>query len=154
MRPKYESKQDRINQRAVASEVVATRPGSRWTEFPTFHVVDFAVWRGDDMVGLIEVKCRSCPSDEYPDYAISEAKWLKMIEEGRAQGVPVFLVVRFTDKTIWMPVTPGRYRVYRGGRRDRNDKRDVEPMVHIPWKAFRPMRSPARSAGLTRPPKG
>ena len=137
MRPKYETKADRINQREVVNAVVSTRPGARWTEFQAFHVVDFAVWRGDDMVGLIEVKCRACPSAESPDYAISEAKWLAMIEEGRAQGVPVFLVVRFTDKTLWIPVTPGNFRVYRGGRRDRNDKCDVEPMVHLPWARFK-----------------
>lgn len=140
MRPKYETKQDRINQRAVADAVIAGRAGVSWSEFPTFHVVDFAISRGDELVGLIEVKCRACPSNEYPDYAISEAKWTKMIEEGRAQGVPVFLVVRFSDKTIWTPVTPGPFRVYRGGRRDRNDKRDIEPQVHIPWTRFKPVR--------------
>lgn len=144
MRPKYESKRDRINQREVINAVVATHPGARWTEFPAFHVVDFAVLRGDDMVGLIEVKCRACPSTEYVDYAISEAKWLHMIEEGKAQGVPVFLVVRFTDKTLWTPVTPGPFKVYAGGRRDRKDKKDVEAMVHLPWKQFHPIGSSTR----------
>jgi hypothetical protein len=140
MRPKYETKLDRVHQRVVADAVVATHPGSTWHEFPTFHVVDFELLRAGAPVALLEVKRRSCASDAYPDYAIGEEKWHKMVAEGKAQGLPVFFAAHFSDRALWTPVVEGRFRAYRGGRRDRGDKRDVETMVHVPWKEFKLLR--------------
>lgn len=89
----------------------------------------------------VETKCRTNASDAYGTYMLSAHKWMRGNHLAASLGGEFRLVVRFTDKTLYVPgnVNPSELRCKIGGRVDRGDPQDIEPCVHIPMELFAPI---------------
>lgn len=92
---------------------------------------DANVYRGGQLIAVVEAKQRTCRFAQYPTYIISEAK----INYLRNVGVPAFLVIGWTDRAGFTKVREGYSRAM-GGRSDRGDPNDIEMMCHLPMSQF------------------
>ncbi len=94
---------------------------------------DAEIYRGDELIAVVEVKQRTCKSSDHRTYIISEKKLAAL----RALPAPAFLVVGWKDAWGWTPIADD-YRVAQGGRDPRPGAvNDIEPMAHIPLEHFK-----------------
>jgi hypothetical protein len=131
MRPLYETSADRANEKDLACSL-----GLLWNampvELPKQYMVDWAFQRGKEIAAFCEIKCRRVNSDTYPSLILSLAKWMRMVDLSKATGLPVFLIVKYADGLVKIiKADRMRQRVIVGGRSDRNDSQDMEPVVEI-----------------------
>jgi hypothetical protein len=138
-RPTYETDIDRANEQKVV-EHICIRWNCEYTKLPRRYELDYVLTRGKEAVGWMEVKCRNYSLEEIGSmggYMLSLAKW------NAAQ-----LLVQFTSRPFYLAVqtTCGGYvasfrnfetaDIRVGGRRDRSDWQDQEPVIFIPTKRF------------------
>ncbi len=130
MRPRYETEGDRIAEAEVAGQL-----HKHWDctlhKTPPKYPYDFVAERGGKLRGLIEIKRRSTAATLYPTYMISADKIIKCGNASEVLGVSFYLVVQFSDLLLWWEYNRGDFDLALGGRRDRNDAQDIEPVVHI-----------------------
>ena len=136
-RPMYETTLD-IGREASVAEVLASAWSCAIHKLPRLYACDFAAMRNKVVSAWLEIKVRNA---SYPTYLISLHKWIKGIELSEATGKPFLLVVSWPVNgervVMFHPVTREPIRVVLGGRKDRNDPDDIEPMVEIPVSRFR-----------------
>lgn len=136
-RPIYERGKDRDNERRVADWLARRQPGSlRPVQMPKRYPVDFALIddRGEFNCWL-EIKCRTNAIDAYPSYMVSLEKVRGMFDLARFTAIPTRLVVRWEDCLGYLNF-PCPYEIRMGGRKDRGDWQDVEPMAHFDVRSF------------------
>ncbi len=90
------------------------------------------------------IRRRSIRWGEERDYAFSEKRWYGIRGVIESRGVVGYLILTTRDgRRGYTPVEPWniQYRARRGSRgvRSRGDSRDNEMMVHINWRAFKPI---------------
>lgn len=132
-RPQYETPADLSRQ-----ERVAVRLEIAWKcelhPLPISYGWDYGMFRGDVMLGVVEIKCRD---QKYDTLFISLAKLMRGRDYQQA-GFATFLVVSWPDGVYWVKnPEPDELRTQWGGRNDRGDPQDMEPVCHIPVDAFR-----------------
>lgn len=140
MRRRYETEQDRARQRqAIAA--LCNSFGCDAKASPDLCAWDYEAFREGKMVGLVEVKCRLCKAEQYPTYMISLRKMHDLRKAGEQRGIPVVLLVAWADCIGFVGVETaiGAGLVAHGGRKDRSDPADLEPMLHIPIRLFNPL---------------
>ena len=107
------------------------------TKIPEMYP-DFWCERDAKLKCFVEVKCRTGPSTQYETYFIDLYKVRTGIQWSAYMSVPFFLIVEWTDRAAYIEVTHPRVEDCRiGGRTDRNDPNDIEPVVHTDIKEFR-----------------
>jgi hypothetical protein len=145
MRPTYETSDHLALETAVANRV-----GKAWgatpTKLPKFYKCDWALTRGDSVEAFIEVRCRNFTYEKYPTIIISSEKWAYLVNRDKTLHRPFFFCVRFADDKIYYVrpshLADAKFVVKMGGRtaggkNDRGDWQDIEPVVHIPTEAFK-----------------
>ena len=132
-RPLYESGLDRANERAVA-DVLLERWRCSAVKLPISYELDYALVRDGTVRAWAEVKCRRNARDRYPTYMISLRKVLAGLAMAERTNLPFLLLVQWADALGW--VTPSARGIQIGGRHDRGDSADVEPVIHIPIDTF------------------
>lgn len=139
MRPIYERRGDRVRQAEVIA-VLCNATGLRAVATPPLTAWDFEMVRPDGTLSaLIEVKARRHPRLQYPTYIISRAKVIALAQASAERGCMGGLLVAWTNCTGWLRVENRRrnqWPTITGGRRDRNDPADIEPMYEIPMEDF------------------
>ena len=70
---------------------------------------------------------------------VSQRKIVECVKYSDRTGKPFFLVVRFAQGIYWAKVTHSKYEAGFGGRTDRNDPNDLEPVLYLPIKEFNPL---------------
>jgi|TARA_R100000482_G_C5084169_1_gene127568 uncharacterized protein YcsI (UPF0317 family) len=83
---------------------------------------------------FLELKERRCNRNTYPTYIISLAKFMKAKEIYRSLNLHTFLCVRWKDVTGYMnmdDIEDHMIDITVGGRYDRNDWQDVEPLLNL-----------------------
>lgn len=137
MRPVYESAND-ISREAGVAEILSSAWHCAIHKLPKLYSCDFAAMREKAIHAWLEIKVRNA---SYATYLISLHKWMKGVELSEVSGKPFFLVVAWPvngqQVVMYYPVTREKVRVVLGGRKDRNDPADIEPMVEIPTERFR-----------------
>jgi hypothetical protein len=133
-RPTYEN-----DATLKAERDLIDRVSERWNftahKNPKSYRVDFSLTRQDKIVAFAEAKCRQFPSSRYPTYLLSLAKYMAMCEIARMTDTKAFLLVQWTDR-IGFVFFPCPFELEMGGRTDRNDPDDIEPVVLIDLKEF------------------
>lgn len=109
------------------------------TKLPMKSKIDFLMKnKKGEPRAFVEVKNRACKRHKYPTYMISLDKWVSGLSMSRFTEVPLVLVVSWDDEIGY--VTCGAViketTVNMGGREDRGDAQDIEPVVHIPIYLF------------------
>lgn len=87
-----------------------------------------------DMKFAIEIVTRTTPQFRYKTYDYSQMKYNKLIK-WEPKGYNPILIVRFSD-FLGCVRCPVEHTVDEGGRKDRNDPFDQEPMIQINPRRF------------------
>jgi hypothetical protein len=139
-RPIYESKEDLVNENNMKS-ILEAKWNCELNKCPIKYNVEWFAQRGKDYVAFVEFKHRQTLSiDKYPRYMMSLDKWLRAQQLSKEVKVPFIMVITFAEGTYHGvfhhdDVHDTRYMF--GGRYDRGDAQDVEPMVLLPLKIFK-----------------
>ncbi len=139
-RPRYETAEDRAAEQAVAN-VIATEFGYAMYKLPLAYEVDYAAMDVKGRLhGFVEVKVRS---KRYDTLILSMHKVSALHNSARTFNVKAAVAVQWPDGPPEIMVLT-EYRltqaeVYWGGRKDRGDDQDEEPVVHFPAKWFTPI---------------
>lgn len=138
MRSKYQSEEDLKNEREVVA-VLCDAWKCKAEKTPDFYPVDWSFQKDREVKALGEIKCRD---KSYQTYMLSLHKFSEMCKQSETTGVPYLLIVRWPEKDVkvirWVSVKRDIVlRVIHGGRKDRGDPQDMEPMVEIDLAAFK-----------------
>lgn len=126
-RPRYESEADRARELAVARAVFQPY-GLTVLKLPIAYEVDFAVLRGERVVGFAEVKVRKRAYDTLM-LSLHKAEALRRLATGFRSWLLVAVPAGVYARRF---VIAERFDVRVGGRSDRGDWQDVEPVAHFP----------------------
>lgn len=136
-RPVYETPEDLAREAALA-KIVARAAGRTLVKLPRRYVVDWMLMHDRRVDSFIEAKCRTTPRDKYDSYMLSLWKYQHAKQLRELTGLHVWLVVRWTDHIgrvcLTRPNLPAQLTV--GGRQDRGDPEDQEPVVLINVEEF------------------
>ena len=117
----------------------------RFTNAPFYKVprsypFDFAMTdKRGDIFAVAEVKNRSYAFADIPDYMIAANKIMKLLAFGERLSVDCYLVVNAPDGLFFWHLDPkalDKFRLTMGGRSDRNDPADSEPVCRLPLDWF------------------
>lgn len=141
MRPIYETPTNRMNEHAAAVQFAAISHCEFVRHDPLF-AWDYTFTREGKPVAFIEVKCRNVPSTKYARYMVSESKCVTLCNGAGLAGVAAVLLVQWTDCLGWLRIDGVNWTTSTGGRWDRNDPLDVEPMAYFDIDQFTLWTSP------------
>jgi len=135
-RPLYETSEDLGRERDVVANIE-----KRWScqaqKLPMRYKLDYALMRNGKVSAWAEIKCRG---QRYATYLISLDKVSAGLRLSEISSLPFLIVVRYDDGTYYCTVTKDLvYDIEWGGRKDRNDPEDQEPVLMIPMKFFLPL---------------
>jgi hypothetical protein len=144
MRPTYETPGDRAREAAVV-DAFASHYSLETIKLPARYPLDFGVLRdsedGKVITAFGEVKVRTHSFGAFPTVILSVAKWAEGMALVERTGTRFLLVVGWDSGSDvrWVDLTTltGPPRIAPGGRQDRGDSDDSEPVVHIPIHVFR-----------------
>ena len=105
-------------------------------KLPMSYKIDYVMYREDSPVGFAEVKCRTHTFGTFPTYIISLAKVMEAKRLARETNTKSILIVSWTDRTGYLDFF-SHHQIRHGGRSDRNDWQDQEPMCHFDLKHFK-----------------
>jgi len=128
----------------LAEQSLAGKLVDKWSctlgKLPIRYAVDYAFLRDGEVVGFAELKCRLTTRTKYPAYMVSLHKVMASRMLYHTTNTPVVLVVEWTDAIGWTQIagpSASEFRVGMGGRRDRNDDQDIEPVALISIDRFK-----------------
>ena len=137
MRPTYETESDVSREWACALKLAEA-----WDKIPQklpkFYPCDIMMVskKTNSPVGWVEVKCRNINWGQYPTLHISVHKVADLMTLAEASGLPAFIAVQMNDCLVAHKIAHP-YPVVFGGRTDRNDPEDMEPVFDIPFSSFK-----------------
>jgi len=135
-RPRYENKES-LEQEQSFGTVIQLAWNCELVKMPMQYKIDYCCYRDNNLIGFVELKNRTCTKSRYPTYILSLSKYLTAVELSRILGKPTNLCVRWTDETGYVRLDTIRDpHISQGGRTDRNDWQDVEPVIHIDINSF------------------
>jgi len=136
-RPIYETEEDLKREKIVRNEIEKTW-GVVTEKLPYKELVDVMLLVDGVCVGWAEIKNRDNHHDKYPTLMISLNKCEAGFIRSRLTGKPFYIVVKWSDGfTLYHKLEDLKsFDIGIGGRWDRNDKGDVESVVHIPISYF------------------
>jgi hypothetical protein len=125
-RPLYETPENLKREQEVANAIK-----EKWKcdirKLPIAYRLDYMILKNNKPVAVLEIKCRNAM---YEEMYLSLHKWMAGKELSRNVGVPFILAYEFKDKGIyWHTVNEEKPELAVGGRTDRGDWQDIEPMV-------------------------
>lgn len=138
-RPMYESQVDLTHENKMKTLLEA-----KWNcalhKVPLKYQVDWLAMRENNPMAFIEFKHREKLSiDACPRYMISLDKLMKAKQLAREVEVPFIMVITFKEGTYYGVFAPNSFDDITygfGGRYDRGDAQDVEPMAYLPLRKF------------------
>jgi len=137
VRPVYETEADLQNERRLIA-AVADCWKCQPRKTPKFYKVDYGLYRNDELFAWAEIRNRNIDIDTYPTFHLSVMKAITLYEVGYRTDKPSFIVVGLRDRVVFHQMRlAASYRITAGGRTDRNDPDDEEPVVNIPWEQFK-----------------
>lgn len=133
-RPLYENDQNRADEQRIA-DVVGRMTRCTFNKMPMSYRLDYAAVRDMEIIGWAEIKKRNYEFRKYSDFIISLGKYTAALHLSEDTNLPSRFYIQF-GKGIYkhIPVFPIVTRW--GGRADRNDPQDMEPMAVIDWDCF------------------
>lgn len=129
---------DREREHRLAGHVADTL-GLTMYRMPELSPVDYlASNRVGRIVGVWEFKCRTCAPDAYPSLIVDAAKLLELTRWALLSQCRAYVAAGYADGSVWVVELAGApVEVTMGGRTDRADPHDWEPVAHLPREWFR-----------------
>jgi len=132
MRQIYETQIDLDNEKSIR-KTIETACGMHLRKMSIKYSLDFIGFRNGKAVAVIEVKKRHNRYSKYKTVILSLAKWNRGVEFHRVNDLKFIFCVQFDDGYFFYEYqNDDKFNVEIGGRRDRNDDQDIEPVIHIP----------------------
>lgn len=128
MRPLYETQEDLDREREAIISLCG-KTDSRPVKLPISAHADYMMVRDNEAKAVVEVKCRKNNRLAYDTYMISKHKYEGLLSWA-SYGLTPILLVRWADYIGYIKL-PCQHEIATGGRTDRGDAQDVEPVVHI-----------------------
>lgn len=135
MRPLYETKIN-LNSEIKVMDYVSQCWNVVYFKLPMSYKIDYAIYRDTNLVGFAEVKCRTHTFGAFPTYIISLAKVLEARKLGRETNTTSILIVSWLGALAYLDFF-SPFTTKQGGRSDRGDWQDQEPMAHFELKYFK-----------------
>jgi hypothetical protein len=134
VRPIYETPENRAAEAEIAAVIERT-----WScdlhKLPMHYKLDYMASKHDQLVAWLEVKRRHCNRDTYETIYLSLIKVMAAHSLHSITGKRCFFIVQFNDCLAYADIL-GERTVSFGGRTDRGDWQDEEPLVLIPKSDF------------------
>ncbi len=137
-RPIYETDTDRVEQ-WLAVVPLSVLTGTVAVEMPPLAPWDFEMTRNGSAVALVEVRCRSNARAKYETFMCAARKLVKLQAAANARRIASIMLVRWSDAVGFVKLNAIDLATFGravGGRVDRNDPLDIEPVSHIPIDMF------------------
>ena len=120
----------------ATEEVVAQKLKKAYSiipvKLPRSYRVDWAFTKNNEVVAWAELKYRSHSFGDYPDLFISLSKYMAGCELKQRTEKPFYILGHFNNGLYsWKHDYGDECKIMMGGRMDRGDPADQEPMVHI-----------------------
>jgi hypothetical protein len=141
VRPLYETQADRRREASVAG-IISQKLNVRLVKLPIRYSLDYAGYDIDTRLlkSWHEIKCRNYVSlalFKYDYLILSLAKVMSGLQLAQTTAIPFYIYWSFLDNSIYfVEITTELIRavadIKSGGRIDRNDPQDTEPMVSFP----------------------
>ncbi len=140
MRPIYETTETHSKELKIAN-FVADKWKCAMTKTPLRYCVDFMAVRDGLVVAFVEIKCRNYSWEKingWGGYMFSLGKYIESKAMAEATGVPFILIVETTTGLYHQifKTWDKNPAVQLGGRTDRSDWQDLEPVVILPCAGF------------------
>lgn len=136
MRPLYETA-GHLAKESATKALLEKKFNCTLSKIPMKMGLDFAALRNGEVVAFLELKCRNATAEQYPTYMLSLHKLMAAKNLTSATNLPCFLAVQWTDNIGFVALPPPDMKIRLGGRADRNDPDDIEPVVHFPISRFK-----------------
>lgn len=137
MRPTYESSDDLRNEQEIITFFTQHfNKDLTAVKIPKQYKIDYCLMIGDRITAFAEVKNRTCAKNTYPTYMMSLAKYLEALRINKDLKLETILVVKWTDAVGYIELGRRAWPIGFGGRVDRGDWQDKEPMIFIPISEF------------------
>jgi hypothetical protein len=144
-RPMYESQSD-VTRENKMKALLETKWNCELNKLPIKYHLDWMAMRGKDPMAFVEFKHRENLSIyKYPRYMISLDKWMKAKQLCKEVEIPFIMVITFTEGNYYGVFSHNGIHDMAygfGGRYDRGDAQDVEPMIYLPLKKFQKIEGP------------
>lgn len=131
--PGYTAPEDIVNEDALKARIEKA-----WScelhRFGKLCAIDFYALRHNRMVGLVEVKFRDHPMDQYPTVFLNVRKWLALMLGQQGLGVPATFVVGWPDGNArYLPISDIDTSDIRmaGAARLVKSHSDIEPIIFV-----------------------
>ena len=136
VRPRYETKEN-LAQETEVLELLCRQ----WTcvakKLPDRYELDYLLMRGEKAKAWLEIKVRTNNHRNYSTYMISLGKVLAARKMTEGTSLPSFLAVQWQDRMGYIRLDRlEETEIVMGGRTDRGDAQDVEPVVLFPVQDF------------------
>lgn len=136
-RPAYETAADLERERAAIKQLVEPY-GLGYSKLDDAKFgIDYAITKNNKVVRLVEVKCRSVHRHTYKTLMLSAFKRISALRLSRATNVPAYLLVKYIDCMAIINFDEEPDHVAIGGRNDRGDSGDIEPVIHYAIDRFK-----------------
>ena len=115
--------------------------GCELKRFGKLCAIDFYALRHNRMVGLVEIKCRHHPMNQYPTVFLNVRKWLALQLAQQGLGVPAMFVVGFDDAVRFIPINEVNTSDIRmaGTTHLVKSHADIEPIIYIQLDTMKPL---------------
>lgn len=131
-RPIYENRET-MEQEEEVIKVFSARGKIEHHKMPRRYEIDYMLSRAGHLYGWAEVKVRP-GVEKYESFIIGASKVLSGRRLAEVFGGRFLIIVRRTNDIMVLDATAERpFHVGIGGRYDRNDDQDVEPVAHYRW---------------------
>lgn len=136
MRPIYENRSTMLDEQDFAKHLgMLTK--CNLVKCPRNFRIDFAAVRNSKVVSFIEYRKRSNAMDYYPTFMTAANKKIYAQAIHRSSSLPVYMFVQWTDHLGYADLVSCKAKWSVGGRKDRNDPADFEPVIQIPLSEFK-----------------
>ena len=135
-RPTYQNDKNTADELAFMERV--RRAGCQIWKVKQYYVYDFIMKKGG-VTAFVEYKRRMVLKNTYPTIILSAHKFMNIKEQARFFCVKFFFYVEFNDGLFRADLTeyaPKGDSIIIGGRTDRGDSDDMEPVIEIPIDMF------------------
>ena len=134
-RVKYETLENLTEEKNILGYI-----SQKWdvscSKMPISYKLDYAMYRNDELVGFAEVKSRTHAFRTFDTYIISLSKVMTARRLASVTTTKSLLIVNWNNVIGWIDFFSD-FSVRQGGRSDRNDWQDQEPMCHFDINDFK-----------------
>lgn len=134
-RPTYETAEDKHNERRAAQWLKGAYKDHEVHLLKKYYPCDILVISPNGKTTFVEYKRRNISADRYKTAIFPAIKWSEI--KRMAESLDSQAAIMFEYNDCYMTSMQGfSYKISVGGRRDRNDTQDIEPLLEIPTHQF------------------